>query len=187
MNEVRLLLAPFRDAVAALRREIPDLVCILPTVAHVNRFVRDQTHDWPAPLHIVESEADRFAALDAASAAIAASGTVTTELALAGTPMVAAYRLGSLTYALVRPFVHVRFITLANILLDRPAVPELIQRECTGTTLADAALPLLRNEVAREGQRRDLEEAMSKLGLGGEPPSLRAARALLDFVQETRA
>ena len=187
LNEVRLLLPPFRDAVALLRREIPDLVCVLPTVAHVERFVRDQTRNWPTPLHIVESEIDKFAAFDAASAAIAASGTVTTELALAGTPMVAAYRLGSLTYALARPFVHVRFITLANILLDRLAVPEFIQRECTGTALAHAALPLLCDEAARDGQRRDLAEAMAKLGLGGDAPSLRAARALLDFARENRA
>jgi lipid-A-disaccharide synthase len=143
--------------------------------------------DWPTPLHIVESEIDRFAAFDAASAAIAASGTVTTELALAGTPMVAAYRLGSLTYALARPFVHVRFITLANILLDRLAVPELIQRECTGAALAHAALPLLCDESVRDRQRRDLAEAMAKLGLGGDAPSLRAARALLDFARESRA
>jgi lipid-A-disaccharide synthase len=186
MNEVRLLLPPFRDAVALLQRQIPDLVCVLPTVAHVSGFVREHTKAWPVPLHILAEDKDRFAAFNAANAAMAASGTVTTELALAGTPMVAAYRLGSLTYALVRPFVRVRFITLTNILLDRPAVPELIQRECTGAALAEAALPLLRDEGMQDRQRRDLEEAMSNLGLGGEAPSLRAARALLDFVRESR-
>jgi len=187
MNEVRLLLPPFRAAVALLRREIPNLVSVLSTVAHVGGFVREQTHGWPSPLHILDSDEQRFASFGAAQAAMAASGTVTTELALAGTPMVAAYRLGSLTYALVRPFVRVRFITLANILLDRPAVPELIQRECTGPLLARAVLPLLLDQSARERQKRDLAEAMAKLGLGGESPSLRAARALLDFAQENSA
>ncbi|HEY2446322.1 MAG TPA: lipid-A-disaccharide synthase [Rhizomicrobium sp.] len=187
MNEVRLLLPPFREAVALLRRDIPDLACVLPTVAHVSSFVRERTVGWPTLLHILDSDADRFAAFDAARAAIAASGTVTTELALAGTPMVVAYRLGALTYALVRPFVRVHFIALANILLDRPAVPELIQGRCTGAALARAALPLLRDEAARESQRRDLAEAMARLGVGGERPSLRAARALLEFVRKNRA
>ncbi len=185
MNEVRLLLPPFRDAVARLRRDIPGLVCLLPVVRHVADHVRAHTRDWPAPLHILESDADKYAAFDTARAAIAASGTVTTELALAGTPMVVGYRLGALTYALVRPFVRVNYITLANILLDRPAIPELIQRKCTGEALARAALPLLRDETARTRQRHDLAEAMTRLGLGGEPPSLRAARALLEFVHET--
>lgn len=187
MNEVRLLLPRFREAVARLRKEIPQLVCVLPLVDHVSGYVREQTRSWPASLHIVQSETDKFAAFDAATAAIAASGTATTELALAGTPMVVAYRLGALTYALARPFVRVRFITLANILLDRMAVPEFIQRECTGEALARAVLPLLCDEFARESQRRDLAEAMSKLGVGSEPPSLRAAQALLDFVGSSAA
>jgi len=184
MNEVRLLLPPFREAVANLRRAVADIVCAIPAVDHVSRYMHEHTRDWPSPLHILDNDPDKFAAFDAARAAIAASGTVTTELALAGTPMVVGYRLGALTYALVRPFVRVRFITLANILLDRPAVPELIQGACTGAALASAALPLLCDEAARAGQKRDLAEAMSKLGVGGEAPSLRAARALLTFARE---
>jgi lipid-A-disaccharide synthase len=176
-----LLLPPFREAVRLLRARIPSLVCILPVVDHVNEYVREHTHDWPLPLHLVAGDTDKFASFDAADVALAASGTVTTELALAGTPMVVAYRLGALTYALARPFVNVRFITLANILLDRPAVPEFIQSACTGDALANGLLPLVTDEQAREKQKRDLAEAVSKLGLGGERPSVRAARALLGF------
>jgi lipid-A-disaccharide synthase len=181
MNEVRLLLPPFRDAVRSLRDRIPNLVCVLPLVDHVGEHVRAHTRCWPSPLHLVTGDADKFASFDAADAALAASGTVTIELALAGTPMVVAYRLGALTYALARPFVNVRFITLANILLDRAAVPEFIQSACTGPALAQALLPLLTDEQARERQQRDLAEAVSKLGFGGEHPSARAAHALLDF------
>jgi len=181
MNEVRLLLPPFREAVRLLREKIPNLISLLPVVEHVAGYVRDQVREWPSPLHLLAGDADKFAAFDAADTALAASGTVTTELALAGAPMVVAYRLGALTYALVRPFVNVRFITLANILLDRPAVPEFVQGTCTGLSLAGALLPLLTDGNARDTQRRDLAEAVAKLGLGGERPSLRAARALLNF------
>lgn len=184
MNEVRLLLPPFRDAVTRLRAQIPELVCVLPLVEHVAHFVRRESEGWPAPLHILSGETDKFAAFDAATAALVASGTATTELALAGTPMVVAYRLGALTYALVRPIVRVRYITLANILLDRLAVPEFIQHACTGENLARALLPLMCDQTARARQQRDLAEAVARLGAGGETPSLRAARALLDFVRD---
>jgi len=184
MSEVTLLLPHFRDAVARLTRDIPGLVCVLPTVPHVSRYVRETTRDWPSDLHIVDAEADKFATFDTADAAMAASGTVTTELALAGTPMVVAYRLGWLTYQLARHFVRVRFATLVNIVLDRRAVPEFIQAECTGVALAHATLQLLREPLVRDRQRRDLVEAMAKLSVGSDSPSLRAARVLLDFARE---
>ena len=85
---------------AVLARRIPGLVTVLPTVPHVAAKVRAATADWPTPLHIVEGEADKYAAFDAADVALAASGTVTAELALARTPMVVAYRVGGLTYFL---------------------------------------------------------------------------------------
>jgi len=186
MNEVRLLLPPFREAVVRLVKAFPDLVCLLPTVPHVAAAVRAGTADWPAPLHILEGDADKFSAFDAADAALAASGTVTTELALAHTPMVVAYRFGWLTYALGKPFVSVKFATLVNIILDREAAPEFIQSRCTGANLAEALEPLLSDTPARARQIEELDEATAQLGVGGEPPSLRAARALLDFVRSAR-
>jgi len=186
MNEVRLLLPRFRDAVAIVARDFPDLVCVLPTVAHVRDVVQKASADWPVPFHVLEGDADKFAAFRAADVALAASGTVTAELALAGTPMVVAYRLGWLTYALARPFISVRFITLSNIILDRAAVPELVQSNCTGEALAAALLALLRNPDMRARQRSDLAEAMTRLGVGEEPPSRRAARAILEFIRTRR-
>jgi lipid-A-disaccharide synthase len=184
MNEVRLLLPPFRDAAARLVKSFPDLVCVLPTVPHVAAAVRAGTANWPAPLHILDGDANKFSAFDAADAALAASGTVTTELALAHTPMVVAYRFGWLTYALGKPFVSVKFATLVNIILDREAAPEFIQSRCTGANLAEALVPLLSDTPARRKQIKDLDAATALLGIGSEPPSLRAARALLEFVRE---
>lgn len=187
MNEVRLLLPRFREAVAIVKRSFPDLVCLLPTVPHVQDYVRTHTENWPAPLHILDGDADKFAAFSAADVALAASGTVTTELALSRTPMVVAYRLGWLTYALARPFIGVKYISLVNILLDRQIVPELIQDRCTAEALAAELVKLFCDADARACQQRGLAEATAKLGVGGEPPSLRAARALLDFVRAPRS
>lgn len=186
MSEVTLLLPVFREAVASLVQSLPGLVCVLPTVSTVAAKVRALTQDWPVPLHILDSAADKFASFDAADAALAATGTVTTEIALAGTPMVTAYKLGWLTYALARPFISAKYATLVNILLDREAVPEFIQSRCKPEALSDALLKLFKNPDARAAQIRDLDEAMNLLGAGEEPPSLRAARTLLAFAWEKR-
>ena len=74
------------------------------------RKVRGGRGHWPTPLHILESEADKYAAFDAADVALAASGTVTAELALARTPMVVGYKVGGLTYALAQPLMTVRYM-----------------------------------------------------------------------------
>ena len=77
----------FAQAVALLAQRIPGLVTVLPTVPHIAGKVKAAVADWPTPLHVLESEADKFAAFDAADVALAASGTVTAELALSRTPM----------------------------------------------------------------------------------------------------
>src|SRR5471032_2105696 len=127
----------------SLAAKIPGLVTLLPTVPHVAAKVRTATHHWPTPLHILESETDKFAAFDAADVALAASGTVTAELALSRTPMVVAYRVGRLTYALANRLMTASYMTLVNILLDRPAVPEFKQYAATPEALAAAVGKLL--------------------------------------------
>ena len=180
-NEVRLLLPVFRAAVALLAQRTANLYCVLPTIPHVAERVRRGAADWPTPLVILEREDDKFAAFAAADAALAASGTVTTELALARTPLVVGYKLGWLTYKLARPFIHAPFATLVNILLEREAVPERIQEQCTPKALVEALLPLLEEGPPRAQQISDLGEACRKLGEGSLAPSERAAQSLLEF------
>jgi lipid-A-disaccharide synthase len=182
-SEIRFILPVFKSAVEVLAPRIPGLVTVLPTVPHVAAKVRAATDGWATPLHIVENEDDKFAAFNAANAALAASGTVTTELALARVPMVVAYRVGGLTYLLGRPFFRLPYFTLVNLLLDKAAVPEFLQHAATPNALADAVEPLLMNKQAAARQIADLDEAARKLGEGVEAPSLRAARALIDFAR----
>jgi len=185
-NEIRFILPIFREAVAKIASRVPGLVTVLPTIPHVSANVHAANSNWPTPLHIVEDEADKFAAFDAADAALAASGTVTTELALARKPMVVGYKAGWLTYVLALPLMNVKYITLINILLGREAVPEFLQMRCTPENLADAVTKLLTDREAAGHERHDLEEATALLGRGGEAPSLRAARAILDFVRDNQ-
>ena len=181
-SEIRFIFPVFRAAVELLARKIPGLVTILPTVPHVARRVREAASDWPTPLHILESEDDKFAAFDAADVALAASGTVTAELALARTPMVVAYRVGGLTFALAHWLMTVPHMTLINILLERRVVPEFKQYEATAEALAAETLHLFRDEKARAAQTEAMNEVGRRLGEEDESPSLRAARVLLEFI-----
>ena len=184
-SEIRFILPVFHGAVSLLAGLIPGLVTVLPTVPHVADKVRAATANWPTPLHILEGEADKYAAFDAANVALAASGTVTAELALAHTPMVVGYRVGGLTYFLSRFLMTAKYITLINILLDREAVPEFLQRRATPENLAPAVAKLFGDDSARGAQIEAMKDFGRLLGEGDEPPSLRAARVLLDFVEKT--
>lgn len=182
-SEIRFILPVFKHALEVLAQRVPKLVTVLPTLPHLVARVRQTSKGWPTPLHILENENDKYAAFDAANAALAASGTVTTELALARTPMVAAYRVGGLTYLLAKPLFRLPHFTLINLLLNRPAVPEFLQHHATPNKLADAVTPLLIDKGAAARQIADLDEATERLGAGADAPSLRAARALIEFAQ----
>ncbi len=184
-SEIRFILPVFRQAVEILKRKIPGLVTILPTVPHVAGNVAAATAGWPTSLHILEGETDKYAAFDAADVALAASGTVTAELALSHTPMVVGYKVGGLTYFLSKFLMTVTHITLVNILLKREAVPEFLQSRATPENLAAAVEQLLRDDSACAAQIEAMKEFGRLLGEDDEAPSLRAARVLLDFVQKT--
>ncbi len=119
----------------------------------------------------------------ACDTAIAASGTVALELALARVPMVVAYRFHPLTASVMRRMIRVRYATIVNLILDRPAIPEFLQERCTGSRLAEAALELLRDEGARRTQREAAASAIAALRPAGRSPSTRAAEAILDVVR----
>ena len=108
---------------------------------------------------------------------------MTAELALARTPLVVGYRVGGLTFALSSLIMNVKYITLANIILEREAVPEFLQSRMTPQALAKSVERLLRDERARAAQIADLDEFARLLGEGTEAPSLRAARTLLQFIE----
>ena len=182
-SEIRFILPTFKQAVARLAKRVPGLVTVLPTVPHVAAKVRAAAAGWPTPLHIVESEADKYAAFNAADVALAASGTVTAELALAKTPMVVAYKVGGLTYFLSKFLMTVTHFTLINILLGREAVPEFLQDGATPQALADAVGHLFADADARAAQTAAMEDFAHALGADDEPPSLRAARLLLEFLR----
>ena len=116
---------------------------VIPVVESVRGLIEQHLPAWPKQPHLVEGEEDKFRAFKLARAALAASGTVTLELALAGTPMVVAYKVDAVMAPALRRMIKARSIVLANLVLGENAFPELIQERCTPANLAHALAPLL--------------------------------------------
>ena len=140
--------------------------------------VADETRNWPVAPEIVTGEAARLLAFRRARVALAASGTVTLELALAGVPMVAAYRVGAFEFRVLRKLVTTPFILLPNLILGEPAVPELIQEACTAEALTSALAQLIDETLERHAQVAALARVRERVSLQGESPAARAARVV---------
>jgi lipid-A-disaccharide synthase len=161
---------------------IPGLVILVPVVAATRAVTAEAVAAWPVDARVVDNLADKRAALAAAAAAITISGTSTLELALAGMPMIVAYRTNPISAFLARRLVRVPHVALPNLILGRGAIPELLQEACTPGTLADAAARLMIDATAAQSQRDDLAALRAQLGADGPPPSERAARAVLEVI-----
>jgi lipid-A-disaccharide synthase len=185
-GEVGRLLPIFRAALARLAADRKGLVTVIPTVDTVADQVAAQAADWPTPLRLVRGAREKFDAFAAAQAALAASGTVALELAMAGLPAVIAYKVNPLTAVAARRLLKVKYVNLVNLLLDRPAVPEFLQEQCRPEVLAGALGLLLDDQDARAAQRAALAEAMVRLGRGGPSPSRQAAHVLLRAIGERK-
>jgi lipid-A-disaccharide synthase len=183
-GEVRRMLPVFGDALVLLKGKFPDLRIVIPAVDSVAQVVRDITRDWPMPVLLVSDMAERFDAFAASDAAMAKSGTVTLELALAQVPMVVAYRISPASAFLVRRMgVAVEHASLVNLLTGRQVVPELLQEDCTGPQIAEAVVELFSSKKARDSQQRDFKKVAKALGERVPSPSERAAKVVLDIVQ----
>ncbi len=186
-GEVSRLLPDFRATLDLLRPAHPNLVAVVPTVATVRDRVAAAIADWPLRTLLVEGDAEKYDAFAAAEAALAASGTVALELALARLPTVIAYRLNPVTVALYRRLIRVKYVNLVNLMLDRMLVPELLQKDCRPDRLAAELGRLLDDPAARRAQIDGVAEVARWLGQGDTPPSERAARTILDVVAEHRS
>jgi lipid-A-disaccharide synthase len=181
-GEIRRLAEPLGQAAALLKANRPALQLVIPVAAPVAALVREATAAWPSPPVLIEDEAGKADAFVAATAALACSGTVTTELALAGCPMVVCYRLGALTHAILKRLIRTRYVTLFNVAAQREIARELIQDDCAGEALAQAAAPLLDDPARRRAQADEQTAALDLMGRGQGDPSGRAADAVLELL-----
>src|SRR5262249_11816763 len=189
-GELRRLGAIFGDALGRLAARHGPFELALPTLPHLAQAISDLTAQWPLQPRIVTTETEKHAAFRRARVALAASGTVTLELALAGIPAVGAYRVSILEElifrALVRPHPGIKphSVLLANLVLGEFVMPEFLQRRCTAENLASALAGIIEDTPERRRQIEAFNRIDGILGTGGVPPSTRAAEAVLDFLAQ---
>ena len=185
-SEIRRLMADFGGALGLLREAVGPFEAVLPTLPHVEHEVRARAESWPVRPRIVLGEAQKFEAFRTARAALAASGTVTLELALAGVPLVGAYKV-SLVEEQLKYLIKVPSILLPNLILATRAIPEKLQRECSPQSLSAELAAILRDGPERSAQLEALARLDEAMRLpDGAPPSAHAARAALETIAARR-
>lgn len=177
-SEIARLGSRFGAARAVLSKRHPGLAAEIVVAPGLGPMIDDMTADWPATQLVRgEDAAAKRTAFAAADVALAASGTVSLELAAAGTPMVIGYDMAPLSRWILSKMLRIDTVTLVNLVAGTRAVPECLGRACTPDNLADALDQVLADPSAQETA---LETTMQALGRDGEAPGLRAARAVID-------
>jgi lipid-A-disaccharide synthase len=178
-GEIRRHLATFGVAVALAKERLGAAEIVLPTMPHLAERVRHDTAAWPTAPRIVIEPAQKWAAFRQARAALAASGTVTLELALAQVPTVVAYKVTLLEELIARALVKVKTVGLANIILDEMVMPELLQRHATAKNLADALVAIAGDTPQRRRQCEAFVKLDAIMEIGSRAPSARAAATVI--------
>ena len=185
-SEVSRLMAPFGETVGALRQKAGPFEVVIPAVPSVRPLIEQALPGWPQQPHLVEGESDKFCAFKLAHAALAASGTVTLELGVTGTPMVVAYRVDPVA-ARLRFLLKVHSVVLANLVLGANAFPEFIQEDCTPAKLSAALAPLLSDTPERANQVAALAKIRQRMFLPEGTPSGKAAEIVLSILGDEKA
>lgn len=175
-SEVTRLAPVFGATLGLLQHSHPGLTVVLPTLAHIEPLVRDLTKDWPVPPRLILDPAEKRAAFAEADVALAASGTVSLELAANQTPMVIAYDMHPLSWWLMNRARLIDTVTLVNLVSETRTVPEFLGPACQPAAIVEALQDLLKDSVA---QQAAMTLTMERLGKNGNPPGLRAAQSVL--------
>ena len=184
-HEVSRLMPVFGETLRRIAEAAP-VEAVLPAVPHLRAEIVERLAAWPVRPRLVDGGDEKLASFRTAHAALAASGTVSLELALAGVPMAVAYRLDPLA-ARLRFLVKVPSIVLPNLVLGENAIPEFLHESATPDRLAAAALALLRDGPERRRQLQAFARLDGLMSIGDERPSARAARIVREVAGRARA
>jgi lipid-A-disaccharide synthase len=179
-------MAVFGETLARLRDEGVAFELILPTMPHLTEAVSEGLKDWKIAPRVVIGEQEKRAAFRTARAALAKSGTVTLELALAGVPMVTAYRTGAVEAWILIRAINVKSVILANLVVGENVVPEFLQQDCTPEKLAPALRDVLDDAPLRRRQIEAFANIDKIMSTGNQPPGVRAADIVLATLRKAR-
>jgi lipid-A-disaccharide synthase len=185
-SEVRHHMAVFGETLGRLMDEGVAFELILPTMPHLQEAVADGVRSWKVAPRIVIGEQEKRAAFRIARAALAKSGTVTLELALAGVPMVTAYRTGAVEAWILLRAINLQSVILANLVVGENVVPEFLQQDCTPEKLSQALREVLGDSRARRRQVKAFAKIDAIMSTGNQSPSVRAADIVLATLRKAR-
>ena len=182
-KEVARLVPVFGEAMHRILASRPEVRVVVPAAGPVASAVREGVRAWPGEPIVIDPRDGapelKQAAFAAADVAVAASGTVSLELAANATPMVVAYDMNWLSWQVMSRLATIDSVTLVNLVTDTRTVPEFLGPDCKPAAIADAVNELLSGHSAREAQLDAMATTMARLGRGEETPGLRAARSVL--------
>jgi lipid-A-disaccharide synthase len=179
-SEIRRLLPVFGDVLSRLAELRGKIDFVLPTPPSFAAEISAAIENWPEKPRVVTEDFEKYSAFRRARAALAASGTVTLELAVSGVPTVAAYRVSAIEAPILRRVIRIPSTILSNLILEENVVPEFHQEKCTADNLVAALEPLLEDGPARQKQLDGFARLEAAMAVGGEQPSARAARIVLE-------
>ena len=185
-SEIRHHMAIFGETLGRLRDEGVAFELVLPTMPHLIEAVSEGIKNWKVAPRIVIGEQEKRAAFRIARAALAKSGTVTLELALAGVPMVTAYKTGAVEAWIVLKAINVKSVILANLVVGENVVPEFLQQDCTPEKLAPALREVLDDSALRRRQVEAFAGIDRIMTTGDQPPGVRAADIVLATLHKAR-
>lgn len=183
-GEIKRIAPHFAEAANLLAASHPGLRIVVPVAETVAGLIQDWAKTLPSGAALVEGAEAKRDAMAAATVALACSGTVTTELALAECPMVVGYRIGGLSYMILKPMMTAKYATLFNIAADAEVAPELLQYDCTGPRLAAAVAARLDDAALRTDQVARQDAALQAMGRGLPDPAELSADTILRLLAE---
>ena len=184
--EVLRMLPVFEKVVKQLSVNFPELEIVITTIPHLKSLVSSMTSSWSLNVILVDSFSERKGAQKACDVALAASGTITTELAAAKVPVIVGYKVAPLTAFIARRLLKVSYVSLLNIVTGRRVLPEFLQQECSPRRLCDAITQLLVDKTRRENQVSKQLLALKELSSGAESGYSKAAAIVGDAVFKTK-
>jgi len=184
-TEIQMLMEPFGRAVEELSQRVEKLEVILPTLPRIEAMVRDLSRDWAVKPLIVVGDEEKWKAFARADAALAASGTVSLELALSRIPSVLSYKADWFARKFLMPKITIWSAALPNIIADEPVVPEFFNEFVRPGMLARNLERLMRPGSARQAQL-DGFDAVASVMATERPSGEIGARVLLDAIEKGR-
>ena len=182
LNEVKRHLPIMEEVIQSVYSQIGQIELVIPLSSIVADTVKNIVKSWEFNIYFTETAEEKYDAMAASNVALAASGTVCLELALANLPHITMYKMSWITNLLANLLVKTKYVNLVNVLFDKETVPELLLRACTPSNISSRLLEIIQDSGIRKKQLKYFGLLAERLLTGEDKPSEIAAKAVLKHI-----